>query len=483
MPADAETPGIMPMVTGFVDGLSRGKLSGWAKAGGDSKPLPVSLHIDGACVETKMANLPRPELVGHIGTIEHGFSFDIPEACRDGETHTAGVRIYDSDVWLMWADEAQAQFTIGVGEQDRALFRHRAGALLSGSARLLGTGSRSGPVALYACYNPTGTLTWSQRRMLEELAGAGFRTILCNSTLQAMDSFAAEAISYCSDLLFRTNSGRDFASWCLTFFEYEAQIRQAEFVLFVNDSFLGPFASLEPIFSQYRQSSPDFFGLTESWDVKHHIQSSLFILSGKAVSSKYFSEFIYAYDFPDDKFKVIENGEIRLSSIFMNSGLSVEVVAPYPDVSGSWLSGLEDMISADRNRPERRMDRSEAITDGQVAGGEEWIDTARTWIVETSASVRAMRPLNPQHVFWKELMRDFRVPLLKKELVFANPIDVADVWTVPALVTELYGLQAWRGICDDARQSRSLRPPPPYPVTRPAAPTSRRRGSRGAKAR
>ncbi len=453
------------MVTGFFDGVASGKVMGWAKTPGSKTPVAVSLLIDGQAVETKIANLPRPELSGLIGSTEHGFAFDIPTAYRDGETHAVAVEAHLSRDPIQLTQDTKSEFRIGVGDTDRNLFRQRVKALLSGSSRLKGKGRRTGPVALYACFNPTGALTWSQRRMLEELAEAGCRTILCNSTLEGMESLAGEAMNYCSDLLFRNNFGRDFASWAILASEYDKEIKASEYVVFVNDSFLGPFGSMEPFFSAYGNAPVDFFSITESWDVEHHFQSSIFILSKAAIASKPFDEFLYGYDFPEDKSKVIANGEIRLSTIFLASGLSSGVLAPYPELSGRWINSAPEMMETNLTLPEHR------VAHGVMMHGAAFerphrgfVDHAQTWMLNMISNIRDMRPVNPQHVFWKEILRDFGVPLIKKELFFSNPAGIPDVWRIPALVTELYGPEAWIGLCNDARRGKSLLPPPPHVV-------------------
>ena len=467
------------MATGFFNGVTAGRVTGWAKNPGDKNPIPVSLVIDGQTVETKIANLPQPQLSGLIGSIEHGFAFDIPVAYHDGQTHTAGIFVYGSQTPLQPLDEAEGQFRLGIGEADKEIFRQRVKALTFGSSKMKGDALGRGPVALYACHNSTGELSWSQRRMLEELAEAGYRTILCNSTLGGMYTLAAQAAEYCSDLLFRNNFGRDFASWSILIAQYEEEIRASDHVLFVNDSFLGPFGSMEPFFSAYRNSPADFFGLTESWDIEHHFQSSIFILSNAAIASKYFDDLIFGYDFPEDKFKVISRGEIRLSSIFLASGMSSAVFAPYPELCGLWLSRLEDMIQANLDLPEHQISPnapSQELTFNRPH--RRFDDFAKTWILDTSSDLRRMHPVNPQHVFWKELMRDFGIPLIKKELVFSNPVAVPDVWSVSRVVMELYGPEAWQGLCSDARLARSVLPPPPRMPTQdcmtPACPASHR---------
>lgn len=451
------------MVTGFFDGVAAGKVKGWAKTPGSKEPVAVSLLIDGQAVETKIANLPRPELSGLTGSTDHGFAFDIPPTYRDGKTHAVAVETYGSRHPLQSTEDAKSEFRFGVGDTERNLFRQRVEALLFGSSRLRGKGRRTGPVALYACFNPTGALTWSQRRMLEELADAGCRTILCNSTLEGMESLAVEAINYCSDLLFRNNFGRDFASWAILASEYDKEIRTSEYVLFVNDSFLGPFGSMEPFFSAYRTAPADFFSITESWDVEHHFQSSIFILSKAAIASRPFYEFLYGYDFPEDKSKVIAHGEIRLSTIFLASGLSSGVIAPYPELSGRWINNAPDMMEANLTLPEHMV--AHGVTTHGIAFERPhrgFVDHAQTWMLNMISNVRDMRPVNPQHVFWKEIICDFGVPLIKKELFFSNPASIPDVWRIPTLVTDLYGPEAWTGLCNDARRGKSLLPPPPH---------------------
>jgi len=452
------------VIRGFVDGVAGGEVKGWVRSEADEEPIAVSLKIDDCIVETRLANAYREDMkVAEGGTGRVGFCFTIPHEWRDGRSHSIAVTSHAGGIPLPPSDGAILVFQLGLGAPQRALFAQRVSALLTGSFKRKGVGRSDGgaPVALLAFYSPNGKLSESQRRLLEELAREGFRTILCFSTLSHVEQLASEAEKYCSDMLFRSNFGRDFASWCILSTEYWDYIHSSDIVLFANDSFIGPFSTLSTFIRSYEQDRVDFFGATESWDVKYHIQSSLFILSKQAVLSREFESFVHSYAFPDEKAVVIKDGEIKLSEHLCSGPLSYRALIPYEQVSGQWLNKLHERLEELCAYPEATLEHQNVDpARNHVTPLRGHVDYALEWFLNTASAVRECRPVNAQHVFWREIIEDFHFPFLKKELLLHNPSNVPGTGLCGAVVRQLYGPAAAAILYQEVRALNSSRCPP-----------------------
>lgn len=77
---------------GFLDGADGGLVTGWCVDG--TAPVNVDIIVDGAVAATIAANASRPDLVtaGVAPDPNHGVSWAIADAYKDGKPHTAGIR-------------------------------------------------------------------------------------------------------------------------------------------------------------------------------------------------------------------------------------------------------------------------------------------------------------------------------------------------------------------------------------------------------
>ena len=176
-----------------------------------------------------------------------------------------------------------------------------------------------------------------------------------------------------------------------------------------NDSFLGPFDDLAGVFARHAASGADLWGLSDSWEQAWHIQSSFLVLSARAVASDGFARFRAGYAYPDRREDVVRDGEVGLSRALLADGsLRMEVLAPYAALARAALDG--------------------------PAGSD---DFTRGLLADLGLGV----PRNPQHVFWKALLCQHRIPFVKRDLLARNPAGVGDYWRILPAVAAAYGAE------------------------------------------
>ncbi|WP_158555163.1 rhamnan synthesis F family protein [Fulvimarina endophytica] len=448
------------MFQGYLDGLINGKIEGWALSVDDEHPIFVTLLIDNVPVESRKASAFRQD-VKDSNTSEGncGFSFSIPERWRDGMWHDFSVRVMNANYIL--PSNGLNRFRLGVGKSEVERYRLQMEALRTGSVTLSGEKElqADAPIALFAIFNKTGNLSWSQRRMLQELNDRGLSVILCQSTLEKFESFAQQAAPYCAKMIFRTNFGRDFASWALQIDLFRDEVLSAPYVLFLNDSMIGPFGSMESLFEKFSAGGYDVFGLTDSWDRGYHIQSSLFFMSKTALSSPAFWRFLYSYTFSDDRDEIIRAGEIGFSRFLLNGELKCGVHAPFEEISALWLSRLEERVNEAIALPEGAMEHGSLDERQFLHRRRGHVDYAVDWYINKASNLREGYVVNPQHTFWRELLLDYQLPLIKKELLLHNPERAPILWSMAQVIEDAFGAEAIEGISHDARLLDATIPP------------------------
>jgi lipopolysaccharide biosynthesis protein len=120
----------------------------------------------------------------------------------------------------------------------------------------------------------------------------------------------------------RENFGYDFFSykWGLDAADDYADYDR---VLVVNDSFVGPFVPVEEILNGENCASADFSGLTLSERHKLHAQSFFFTFTSAVAKSKSFRSFWDDMKPVSERFKVISEYEVGLSTAVREAGFKM----------------------------------------------------------------------------------------------------------------------------------------------------------------
>lgn len=429
------------MYVGCVDSVSRGHVSGWVLSALIHKPILVTLTIDGISISSQLADLPRVDVPEAL-TVNFccGFNFEIPDDYCDAKPHRFEVFVAGTDFKIAHIDQQNSFYVEISDSRPLALDRSTVARLTSDMKIMVGDRwNAAGPLVFYACFNEAGALTISQRLMLERLIEIDCRIIIINASLKSTDAFFEAVRPFCVQLIARTNFGRDFASWLIGVHQFQNLTQNDRFVVFVNDSMLGPYGSLVDIINDYEKNPVDFYALTESWQNKYHLQSSLFILSRQCFFGP-FQMFCRDYPFPNRKSDVIDFGEIDLSQKLLAAGSSYRVRAPYASLTKYWISRLEENILFIQNSPESKFGQPIFNqSSGQINYSRGQADYALGWYINVASNVRERIPLNSQHFFWRELLIDFKIPLIKKELLFQNPENIPDIWKIGDVVSNVFG--------------------------------------------
>ena len=231
-------------------------------------------------------------------------------------------------------------------------------------------------------------------RIYQWLKANGYYVILVMPNTASIDN--SELAKACDVFIERENFGYDFGSYACGL-QYMNSIRESDEItrlLFVNDSFIGPFGHCMPI-----DDTGEFWGNTDSNQVKYHYQSYLFGFNLEKTKLSVVNSFFFERGdiYTNDKDKVIHNFELSLFEYFYSQGLDCQVQYPVSTLRIDFLKRPFSFISY------------------------------RQIFSRVFFYLRVLRQdVNPTHQLWYQLFsRGF--PFLKKELLRDNPTDFPDL--------------------------------------------------------
>ena len=109
-------------------------------------------------------------------------------------------------------------------------------------------------------------------------------------------------------------------------------LKDAQTLTFANDSCYGPFEPLEPLYKTINEKDCDFWGISSNDNYfsgnyfpcaesnNTHVQSYFIVFKKQIFTSQIFEDFISSVSHTDDKFKIIEQYEIGLTTKLCQAG-------------------------------------------------------------------------------------------------------------------------------------------------------------------
>lgn len=271
-------------------------------------------------------------------------------------------------------------------------------------------------VCLYSHFDRDSLLAPHVLQALAAVSRLGFR-IHFITTSRHLHPGVIEAVSpYCDRLIHKDNHGLDFGAWRLGWRLLDRE--GLDELLLLNDSVYGPLTDLTPIFARMDGEACDFWGITDSWDKKYHLQSYFLVIRRQLLASRVFDRFWDSFWLVNHKGYIVNRCEIGLTQRFLKAGFRPKALCSYLDVRAGAVNRLREGAGPDSQ-------------DGAPHRRSFW-DPARR--LSEEALVNAT--LNPMHHFWQDLITDFGCPFLKADLLVRNPVEIPDAYQWKQLVAE-----------------------------------------------
>ena len=190
-------------------------------------------------------------------------------------------------------------------------------------------------IAVLAHWSKDSRVSLSVNLLIDELLQNGFEIIMVSAcTLKEDLKFEGDQGGKIT-VLRKPNYGYDFGSWSVALSAFP-EIFNAEEVLILNDSNVGPFGSIKEILSRMSESPFDITGVTDSLQIRYHIQSYMMHFKIKALRNSAINRFWHDIYNQDEKMGVIHAYELGLTSCAQSNGLYVGAIFPWNLVTDYW---------------------------------------------------------------------------------------------------------------------------------------------------
>lgn len=443
---------------GYLDEVNDvGVAHGWAfDPRAPEKPLTVELCIDGSSVASTLADIFRSDLASkNIGTGRHGFRVDLSHLLIEERAYSISARAASGAEFkpVLTVRGGAALASKRQQAQDPTRFIH--GCAPSALAELARSRRR---LAIVAYFQAEGRVFDYHRRLLQDLRSQGLGTVLIRNGSENLPSFLDAARDLADLVLVRENTGLDFSAWLSIIQLLGDGLRELDELFFVNDSVVGPLFPLSEAFTRMAARDCDFWGMTDSWGRAYHLQSYFLCFKQAALRSTALRDYFRGYRHPLEKHDVIQAGEVGLTQALLAAGLRPAAYCTYLEVAERWLEDLPRRLAEDQHSPE-------AATKPRPGRPMHRLLTERArHYAKAARSLRSGEALNAPHYFWDTLIRDFRLPFVKRELLLVNPERIPDIGNIRALIEQHtdFPLQALLEVF--ANTPRSLAPPLPLVV-------------------
>ena len=190
--------------------------------------------------------------------------------------------------------------------------------LIEGSDSVSPRGDR---IAVVASYGHGPSLSTSLETMVVRLEECGYSVIVSRASddtrpLEWSDDYDGNAI-----VLRKPNVGYDFGSWAVAMDRFP-DIRSAPYVLFVNDSLVGPFASLQPMIDNFEATNSDVWAATNTTQFFPHIQSFFMGFRNGCLDTRSLKGFWSGLRVETDKQRIIHQYELGFSRLLFGESFT-----------------------------------------------------------------------------------------------------------------------------------------------------------------
>lgn len=259
-------------------------------------------------------------------------------------------------------------------------------------------------VAVMVQYSPSGSLSGMVLHQIATYRDLGFAVVVVSTSPVFPEEDWQAARRDAALVVHRRNGGLDFGAWKDLVPVALERWPDAEELLLVNDSVLGPIRPLGPVVDTMRAAGPGVFGLIESLQGGPHLQSWFTLASGRAAVADV-ARFLARLKLSRSKWKIVQRGELRLARAMRAAGHRVAALHGYEALVRTALADPAEYAYLKRALP------------AWLAGA----DPAR------HHAILVDRPLNPSHHLWHVLAGPAACPFIKTELVRRNPGKLPEV--------------------------------------------------------
>ncbi len=267
-------------------------------------------------------------------------------------------------------------------------------------------------IVLFMHFDKSGVVRRQLLLYMRDLHENG-RTIVFVSNARRLRPAHFEALkNFCAAVIVRRNIGHDFGAWRDAVEFLGLPRADTEEIIFANDSVFGPLLPLGDVLRRLDYDKADVWGLTESWQLRYHLQSFFLAFGPAALRAEVFLKFWRSVRPVPAKAYVVHAYEVGITQAMVKGGLRCAALWDYTNL----------IKLVDRAELERLI-----LAEESAAGKADPLQLARkkqTLRIRDGVAKRVA--LNPSADLWRQLLMS-GFPFIKRELLRDNPTKVEDV--------------------------------------------------------
>ena len=279
-------------------------------------------------------------------------------------------------------------------------------------------------IALFMHFDGRGLIREQVLHYIAELKANGRDVVFVTNSGKLKPAALQAAQALCAAVIVRKNIGYDFGAWRDALDYLDLPRAETQEVILANDSVFGAITPLGDMLRRLNYDKTDVWGLTESWQLRYHLQSYFLAFGPTALRSEAFKKFWASVMPVPMKTYIVREYEVGITQAMLKGGLRCAAVWKYED--------LMRMVS--------RADVEKLIEEEETELGKQdpMHITRKLQILRIRDGVARRMALNPTSDLWRQLLLS-GFPFIKRELLRDNPTRVEDVGDWVEVVRDTLG--------------------------------------------
>jgi len=267
-------------------------------------------------------------------------------------------------------------------------------------------------IVLFMHFDSRGVVRQQLLDYITDLTENGRTVVFVSNAKKLRPAGMAALQGLCAAVIVRRNIGYDFGAWRDAVDFLGLPRAETEEVIFANDSVFGPLVPLGDTLRRLNYEKADIWGLTESWQLRYHLQSFFLAFGPAALRSEAFAKFWKSVRPVPVKSYIVHAYEVGVTQAMVKGGLRC-----------SALWGYESLIKL-VNRDE--LEKLILAEETELGKADPIQITRKLQVLRIRDGVARRVALNPTSDLWRQLLVS-GFPFIKRELLRDNPTKVEDV--------------------------------------------------------
>ena len=266
-------------------------------------------------------------------------------------------------------------------------------------------------VVLFMHYDGRGGVGPQVFAYMRALQASGRDVVFVSNAKRLTEAAQAGLREVCAGIILRRNIGYDFGAWRDAIDFLNLPQAGTEEVILANDSVFGPLLPLGDVLRRLDYERADIWGLTESWQLRYHLQSYFLAFGAKALRAPAWRKFWDSVRPVPAKPYIVHRYEVGITQAMMKGGLSCAALWSY--------EALTKMVTAEGLKAV-----NDEVQDPKLEDPVNF--TRRLQMLRIRDNVARRVAMNPTSDLWRQLLLT-GFPFIKRELLRDNPSKVQDV--------------------------------------------------------